>query len=181
LADPTYSIPENPVYHPEIRALQDSDEACASTVFNPLIQRLVSNIHAVKKIADGKASLKQIALTIPITGWVASTNAAFAKQLDLPLADCTQDTIASLTVLPQSMEAAQNCGLANILETLDGKLRLYAARVPGKTIQASLILEGISFYVNTSAPSGSNAVSYAVSDGENAPDGTIILKNLEGK
>lgn len=52
MADTNYPIPEQPVYNPNIRALQDSDPARASTIFNPLFERLIENTHAVKKVAD---------------------------------------------------------------------------------------------------------------------------------
>ena len=55
MAEQNYPIPENPVYDPNIRALQDSDPASASSVFNPLLVQLISNIHAVKLLADDKA------------------------------------------------------------------------------------------------------------------------------
>ena len=42
MAEQNYPIPENPVYDPEIRALQDSDPASASSVFNPLLVQLIS-------------------------------------------------------------------------------------------------------------------------------------------
>lgn len=47
-----YVIPEKPQYSEEIRRLQDSDPASASMVFNPLIQKIVENIAAVKQGAD---------------------------------------------------------------------------------------------------------------------------------
>ena len=47
-----YPVPEQPVYNPNIRQLQDSDPARASTIFNPLFTQLIENIHAVKKSAD---------------------------------------------------------------------------------------------------------------------------------
>lgn len=52
MADTNYPIPEQPVYNPNIRALQDSDPARASTIFNPLFERLIENTHAVKKAAE---------------------------------------------------------------------------------------------------------------------------------
>lgn len=42
-----YIIPASPEYSGDIRKLQDSDPASASVVFNPLIQRLIENIHYV--------------------------------------------------------------------------------------------------------------------------------------
>lgn len=56
MAERNYPVPEKPVYDPNIRALQNSDPANADTVFNPLLAHLISNIHAVKLLADGKAN-----------------------------------------------------------------------------------------------------------------------------
>ena len=57
MADSNYPIAENPVYNPEIRALQDSDPARASTVFNPLFSQLIDNTHAVKKEVENKVEM----------------------------------------------------------------------------------------------------------------------------
>lgn len=56
-----YTIPTNPVYNATIRKLEDSDPASASTIFNPLIQQLIENTHAVKKSVD---ELKMFVLAI---------------------------------------------------------------------------------------------------------------------
>ena len=61
MADTNYPIPEQPVYNPNIRALQDSDPARASTVFNPLFERLIENTHAVKKAADAAQAAAEAA------------------------------------------------------------------------------------------------------------------------
>ncbi len=47
-----YEVPENPTYNANIRKLEDTDPASASTIFNPLIQQIVTNTHAVKKSVD---------------------------------------------------------------------------------------------------------------------------------
>lgn len=54
MADTYYPIPENPQYNTEIRALQDSDPASATDIFNPLVERLIENTHAVKKESEQK-------------------------------------------------------------------------------------------------------------------------------
>lgn len=43
-----YPIPENPEYLTEIRALEDSDPARATTIFNPLFEVIINNIHYTK-------------------------------------------------------------------------------------------------------------------------------------
>lgn len=56
-----YEIPTNPTYNTEIRKLEDTDPASATSIFNPLIQQLINNTHAVKKSVD---ELKMFALAI---------------------------------------------------------------------------------------------------------------------
>jgi len=47
-----YDVQENAVYDANIPTLLNTDPASASNTFNPLVQRLVTNIHAVKNISD---------------------------------------------------------------------------------------------------------------------------------
>lgn len=65
MADQNYPIPENPAYNPIIRALQNTDPAQASGVFNPLFEQLIANTHAVKLETDkaAPANLNYIDLT----------------------------------------------------------------------------------------------------------------------
>ncbi len=51
MADIHYTFSEAPVYHTDIRRFQNTDPVNAETVVNPVIQRLIDNIHA---IMDGK-------------------------------------------------------------------------------------------------------------------------------
>ena len=48
MKEQTYSLPENPAFHDEIRRLQRRDYADAEDTFNPLIQMILENILAVK-------------------------------------------------------------------------------------------------------------------------------------
>lgn len=56
-----YDIPTNPTYNTAIRKLEDTDPASATSIFNPLIQQLINNTHAVKKSVD---ELKMFVLAI---------------------------------------------------------------------------------------------------------------------
>jgi hypothetical protein len=58
-----YEIPENPVYDENIRKLENTDPADADGIFNPLFQKLVGNIHAVKQ---GSAALDPVTGLIPV-------------------------------------------------------------------------------------------------------------------
>lgn len=79
MAENNYPIPENPVFNMNIRALQDSDPASASTIFNPLIERLIENLCALKLLLDGKvgADGMQEALT-DINDALSGINTALA-------------------------------------------------------------------------------------------------------
>ncbi len=48
MANENYIMSESPVYNEEIRKLKNSDPANAETVFNPLIQEILGNIHYLK-------------------------------------------------------------------------------------------------------------------------------------
>ena len=43
-----YTISDNPIYNSEIRKLKNSDPVNARTVFNPLFERIINNIEAVR-------------------------------------------------------------------------------------------------------------------------------------
>ena len=57
-----YSLPEAPVYNAEeIRKIQDSDPVRASTIVNPVVERLIENTHAVKLQAnDNTAAIARV-------------------------------------------------------------------------------------------------------------------------
>lgn len=59
-----YDIPTNPTYNTAIRKLEDTDPASATSIFNPLIQQLINNTHAVKKSVDALNALKMFVLAI---------------------------------------------------------------------------------------------------------------------
>ncbi len=79
MAEKKYPIPENPVFNMDIRALLDSDPASASGTFNPLIERLIENLCALKLLLDGKVSAEamQGALT-DINNSLSGINTALA-------------------------------------------------------------------------------------------------------
>ncbi|MDR1755240.1 MAG: hypothetical protein LBR74_10180 [Eubacterium sp.] len=49
-----YDIYQNPTYDPNIRKLEDSDPVSATQIFNPLFQKIINNIEAVKNVAESK-------------------------------------------------------------------------------------------------------------------------------
>ncbi len=60
MEDQVYELSKNPVYKEDIRKLQNTDPANASTVFNPLVQAILENIHAVKLLMEQKAGSRDL-------------------------------------------------------------------------------------------------------------------------
>ncbi len=47
-----YLIEESPEYDNEIRKLEDTDPARASTIFNPLFSKIINNVEALKNLQE---------------------------------------------------------------------------------------------------------------------------------
>lgn len=54
MADENYVLPETPEYDPTIRKIQNEDPVNAEESLNPVLLKMMTNIAAVKGIADGK-------------------------------------------------------------------------------------------------------------------------------
>ena len=55
--EPAYEIPDNPVYNPVIRKIQDRDPVHATTIVNPVIQQMIDNTQFVKNNVDNIINL----------------------------------------------------------------------------------------------------------------------------
>lgn len=96
MADQTYPVPENPVYNPEIRALQDTDPAQATGVFNPLFEQLIENTHATKLAGDANAvRIEEVA-----------ENAGDASEIKLADGTNVEDAIGALEEATDALETA---------------------------------------------------------------------------
>lgn len=80
-----YIIPANPEYSEEIRKLQDSDPASASTVFNPLIERLIENITAVRRMLTADQIMMPDGVTTVSTSLSQKAEKEPLTWYDLPL------------------------------------------------------------------------------------------------
>ena len=135
MADEKYPIPENPQYNPDIRKLQDSDPARASTIFNPLLQQMIENTAAVKKQADEtKEKVAQsaeqgaggIALGDGTTVEQAVNDLRAGKaDLDLQTGKVRADLLPTMDYVP----AAQK-GAAGGVAELDSAGKVPAAQLP---------------------------------------------------
>lgn len=80
-------------------------------------------------------------ITIQQSGWVEDTGIG-GYHADIEVSAATDDTVPALTVLPESMEAAQECGMFPGVMTMPGIIRVYAWDIPQTDIQANIMLAG---------------------------------------
>lgn len=76
---------------------------------------------------------QEVAATIPAAGWSSDTN-AYPKYYDITAASVTATDEVRVNLDPVSVSAAVACGLCPTCETLAGKIRLRAMKVPAAAI-----------------------------------------------
>lgn len=106
MAETYYHIPDKPVYNSKVRELQNSDSANAQETFNPLIQRILENIAAVKELADSALKLAEPRRI---------GNASFDGTEDISLEQ--MGAAASGHTHPAQTDVTGNAGTANKLKT----------------------------------------------------------------
>lgn len=79
-------------------------------------------------------------LTAPQTGWAVleAPIGIYRYYADVALADCTAKWNAFAAVLPESAMAAFVARVANVIETKDGSVRLYAVNAPEQNVKFTL-------------------------------------------
>jgi len=138
-AMPAYSAALPPSVFSAPLTLVISDEA---EVYIDAPAGLVTYDELIDLLNSRAAGASKIDVTVPVSGWVedTDTNGAYAVHLDIASTDITEDMVPLLTVLPDSVEAANACGFCSVSRTLPGLLRVYAKSVPINAIRASLTL-----------------------------------------
>lgn len=95
---------------------------------------------------SSSAATARIDITIPTTNWEPDTDTAgeYAIYTDI-YDDKIEDVLVPvLTVYPEHLTAAGDCGLSPYARTIPGALRVYAKSIPTSEISASLALLGVS-------------------------------------
>ncbi len=93
-----YELPENPTYHEDIPKLTQDDPVDADEVVNPLIQKILENIHAVKKEIGNAGTTGNI----PITQIVADMKDESGELSQQPVLNESTEAI-DIRVLPDEI------------------------------------------------------------------------------
>lgn len=118
-------------------------------------------------------------ITIPTVGWEAGndTDGLFPIHIDIVSEAITATLTPMLTILPESLQAAGDCGLCPATQTMDGTLRLYAKEAPATPLRARLTLLDASQY---SGPSPAPGPSYSLPAADGTTLGGVMVKPGSG-
>jgi len=150
-------------------------------------EQQATRIEEVAQIAEdaashGSASVLTVGIFVPIDGWEASTVGDYPYFVDITNETITQDMTPQLIFSAEHAKAAQNVGIGEACETLEGKLRIYAMEIPAAAIPATLCLFGVSGGIApTGLPIATKTRAGIVKVGENidvTSDGTISVPAL---
>lgn len=148
MADPIYEIPEKPVYDPAIRALQDSDPARATTIFNPVLGQMIVNTHAVKLESEANAkrieevskqageaakSAKAYSHTVTASGWkqgAAASDGSYWQEFSVANSEITVGDVVLVIPGDATAEAFFKASVRGFVDTYAGGFKLSASATP---------------------------------------------------
>jgi len=141
---------------------------------------------------SSSAATARMDIIIPENGWEenAEEGNAYAFSADIPNTAVKSELIPMLTIFPEHLELAKNCGLSPYTRSLPERLRVYAQQKPEAPISASLALLGVTQSITgniTGEGGGAFEMPIATETqlgvvrlGEGlvgTPDGTVSVKN----
>jgi hypothetical protein len=110
-----YPVPTNPVYNPEIRALQNSDPASATETFNPLIGRLIENTHAVAQdVLERLRYRGNWTPSPPIGGWLVNDVVTYQEQQFICISNNSGTSHPHTTIGQTRWQALRTSGTASL-------------------------------------------------------------------
>lgn len=116
------------------------------SVFAKMAQAWAKDLAALTAEDVGAAEkshthISATSVTIPTTDWASDSTATYPKYYDIAVTDVTASDRATVVIAPASMSTAVACGLCPVCETLAGKIRLRAVRVPTASMAATYWIE----------------------------------------
>ena len=121
-------------------ALASKEAAAASEVNSKLYSEAAKQVVTQNAKGYGGGYSRTFTLTAPQTGWAVleAPIGIYRYYADVALADCTAKWNAFAAVLPESAMTAFVARVANIIETKDGSVRLYAVNAPDGDVKFTL-------------------------------------------
>lgn len=121
-------------------AAASKEAAAASEASSKLYSEAAKEVVTQNAKGYGGGYSRTFTLTAPQAGWMALETpiGIYRYYADVALADCTAKWNAFAAVLPESAMTAFVARVANIIETQDGSVRLYAVNAPDGDVKFTL-------------------------------------------
>lgn len=121
-------------------ALASKEAAAASEVNSKLYSEAAKQVVTQNAKGYGGGYSRTFTLMAPQTGWAVleAPIGIYRYYADVALADCTAKWNAFAAILPESAMTAFVARVANIIETKDGSVRLYAVNAPEEDVKFTL-------------------------------------------
>lgn len=92
-------------------------------------------------MVNGRSKPLKGSFTIPTSGWSTDSTTGYTKYYDVTVSGVTANDRADVIIAAGSVNAAAACGLCPVSETLAGKVRIRATKVPTAAISAEYWIE----------------------------------------
>lgn len=123
-----------------LRKCSEAAKAFAGTLVGELANTTAAALTEMEEIKADKPGA--LSVTIPASGWVdGSGNAVYPKYYDISVEGITEKDRAEITIAPGSLDTAKSCGLCPTNESIAGKIRILASRIPSGDISAQCWIE----------------------------------------
>lgn len=103
----------------------------AGSAVSDLATATAEGLGEVEKILDEKQDRGTgEKITIPASGWVSGQGGQYPYRYDIPAVGATVNDRADISIAPESVGTAVDCGLCPTTETITGAIRLRSAVKP---------------------------------------------------
>jgi len=127
-------------YIDQLRACAIASRNYVTSLIGDVAGTVADALEELDMAKQDKAS--STAVTIPVSGWGTDSSIAdYPKYYDIAFAGVTEKDRAAISIASGSMKAAKECGMCQTNQTLAGKIRVRAAKVPTETITVECWIE----------------------------------------
>lgn len=137
------SEPVDNVFEIHTKSIRFTGMGTASANPLPLLQGGTGATTAAQARTNLGAQAKGIhgTCSIPTSGWSSDSTAGYPYYYDLSVSGVTASDRADVPIAPASVSTAVKCGMCPFSETLSGKVRIRAAKIPTAAISAEYWIE----------------------------------------
>lgn len=102
-----------------------------------------ATVSAIEAVDASKVDKRNgISITIPTSGWTNDTSVtAYPYKYEISVSSITAKDLVTINIAPGSQAAATACRLCPTNETIAGKIRIRAAKIPSSSISAEYWIE----------------------------------------